>query len=607
MDDPYFTAPIARHIWDVKYRHRESDTVCDERVTDSWRRVADAMAAVEGQDRKNWQTRFYSALEGFRFLPGGRIQAGAGTAHKVTLFNCFVMGVIGDSMDGIFDALKEGALTMQQGGGVGYDFSTLRPRGTRAYSVGSVASGPVSFMRIWDSMCATILSTGARRGAMMGTLRCDHPDIEEFIAAKQDKTQLRHFNISVLVSDAFMAAVRDDDEWPLLFPVDGHGAGGEVVMCPWPGRSGLVACEVHRRLRARTLWEKIMRATYDYAEPGVLFIDRINQCNNLYYRENISATNPCGEVPLPPYGACNLGSVNLSQFVQKPFTGQAHLDLQGISEIARVAVRLLDNVIDASRFPLAAQAAQACGSRRIGLGFTGLADALMMLGIRYGSEDSIALAQTVMQTLCHAAYRASIAIAEEKGPFPFFDKENYLDGRFVRSLPADIRDGIARHGIRNSHLTAIAPTGTISLLANNVSSGLEPVFDSEFTRRVLEFDGSYTEYRVVDYAVALWRRNSGDNAELPPAFSDAHHLAPQVHLDIQSAIQPYVDQAISKTINVPVDYDFAAFRDLYQLAFAKGLKGCTTFRPNPVTGEILRGLVQGQEASHCCDMDREAD
>jgi ribonucleoside-diphosphate reductase alpha chain len=607
MDDPYFTAPIARHIWDVKYRHREGDMVCDASVTDSWRRVAAAMAAIEGQDREGWRTRFYSALEGFKFLPGGRIQAGAGTAHKVTLFNCFVMGVIGDSMDGIFDALKEGALTMQQGGGVGYDFSTLRPRGTRAYSVGSVASGPVSFMRIWDSMCATILSTGARRGAMMGTLRCDHPDIEEFIAAKQDKTQLRHFNISVLVSDAFMAAVRDDHEWPLLFPVDGHGAGGEVVMCQWPGHSGLVACEVYRRVRARALWEKIMRATYDYAEPGVLFIDRINQCNNLYYRENISATNPCGEVPLPPYGACNLGSVNLSQFVRKPFTGQAHLDLQGISEIARIAVRLLDNVIDASQFPLAAQAAQARGSRRIGLGFTGLADALMMLGIRYGSEESITLARTAMQALCHAAYRASIAIAEEKGPFPFFDKENYLDSFFVRSLPADIRDGIARHGIRNSHLTAIAPTGTISLLANNVSSGLEPVFDSEFTRRVLELDGSYAEYQVVDYAVALWRRDSGDNTALPPAFSDAQHLAPQVHLDIQAAIQPYVDQAISKTINVPVEFDFTAFRNLYQLAFDKGLKGCTTFRPNPVTGEILRGHVQGQEASHCCNMEREAD
>ena len=608
MDDPYFTAPIARHIWDVKYRHREGDSVYDTSVADSWCRVASAVAAVEGSRCEEWQTRFYTALERFRFLPGGRIQAGAGTAHKVTLFNCFVMGTIGDSMDGIFEALKEGALTMQQGGGVGYDFSTLRPRGTRAYSVGSVASGPVSFMRIWDSMCATILSTGARRGAMMGTLRCDHPDIEEFIAVKQDKTQLRHFNISVLVSDAFMTAVRDDRDWPLLFPADEHGSVGETMRCDWPGYSEAVVCEVHRRVRARALWEKIMRATYDYAEPGVLFIDRINQLNNLYYCESIGATNPCGEVPLPPYGACNLGSLNLTQFVQDPFGRHARLDLHGIEEIAATAVRFLDDVIDVTRFPLPAQEEQARGSRRIGLGFTGLADALLMLGVRYGSEESMDLARTVMRTVCHSAYRASVAIAEQKGAFPFFDKDKYLDGQFVRGLPADVRDAIARSGIRNSHLTAIAPTGTISLLANNVSSGLEPVFDSEFSRNVLEFDGSYAEYRVVDYAVALWRSDIGaKSGTLPPAFIDARHLAPVVHLDMQAAIQPYVDQAISKTINVPADFDFAAFRELYRLAFEKGVKGCTTFRPNPVTGEILRGIAQAEMASHCCNLDREAD
>jgi len=607
MNDPYFTAPIARHIWDVKYRHREGDEVCDAAVTDTWQRIARAVAEVEGRERQEWEARFFSVLEGFKFLPGGRIQAGAGTAHKVTLFNCFVMGVIGDSMDSIFEALKEGALTMQQGGGVGYDFSSLRPRGTRAYSVGSVASGPVSFMRIWDSMCATILSTGARRGAMMGTLRCDHPDIEEFITVKQDRTQLRHFNISVLVTDAFMAAVREDADWPLVFPVDGHDAYGETLLRAWPGRSGAVVCEVHRRVRARSLWEKIMRATYDYAEPGVLFIDRINQFNNLYYRETIGATNPCGEVPLPPYGACNLGAINLTRFVHEPFSNRAFLDVNALAGTAAAAVRFLDDVIDLSQFPLTAQAEQARGSRRVGLGFTGLADALMMLGMPYGSDDSMNLAQTVMRTLCHSAYRASIAIAEEKGSFPFFDKDKYLDGLFARSLPADIRDSIARYGIRNSHLTAIAPTGTISLLANNVSSGLEPVFDAEFTRRVLELDGTYSEYRVLDYAVALWRDQGGAATALPPAFSDAHHLAPDIHLDMQAAIQPYVDQAISKTINVPADYDFAAFRELYRLAFDKGLKGCTTFRPNPVTGEILRGTAPEEAVSHCCNLEREAD
>jgi ribonucleoside-diphosphate reductase alpha chain len=607
MNDPHFSAAIARHIWDVKYRHREGDAVHDASIADTWRRVAQALAAVEKNDAEHWRARFYETLQGFKFLPGGRIQAGAGTAHKVTLFNCFVMGTIGDSMDGIFDALKEGALTMQQGGGVGYDFSTLRPRGTRAYSVGSVASGPVSFMRIWDSMCATILSTGARRGAMMGTLRCDHPDIEEFIAVKQDKTQLRHFNISVLVSDVFMAAVRDDQDWPLLFPVEQHAAAGEIMMREWPGHAEPVPCEVYRRVRARALWEKIMRATYDYAEPGVLFVDRINQLNNLYYRERIGATNPCGEIPLPPYGACNLGSLNLTQFVREPFTERARLDLDAVAETVTVAVRLLDNVIDVSRFPLAEQAKQAQGSRRIGLGFTGLADALLMLDIRYGGAESLQLAQAAMRTICHTAYRASVDIAREKGPFPFFNKEKYLAGEFVRGLPAAIREGIAQHGIRNSHLTAIAPTGTISLLANNVSSGLEPVFDSAFTRRVLEFDGSYSEYAVVDYAVALWRNDCGDKNSLPPAFVDAHHLAPVVHLDMQAAIQPYVDQAISKTINVPADYDFAAFRDLYRLAYDMGLKGCTTFRPNPVTGEILRGMDEVESGPHCCGVEREAD
>ncbi|MDO8438401.1 MAG: adenosylcobalamin-dependent ribonucleoside-diphosphate reductase [Nitrosomonadaceae bacterium] len=603
MDYAHFTAPIARRIWDAKYRYREGAVVCDATIADSWRRIAHALAAADS-DTEAWQAHFYGILQDFKFLPGGRIQAGAGTAHKVTLFNCFVMGAIADSMGGIFDALKEGAITMQQGGGVGYDFSTLRPRGTQAYGVGSVASGPVSFMHIWDSMCATILSTGARRGAMMGTLRCDHPDIEEFIAAKQDRTQLRHFNISVLVSDDFMTAVRNDAEWPLLFPADVRG--GEVLLRCWPGDTEPVPCQIHKRIRARGLWEKIMRANYACAEPGVLFIDRINRLNNLYYCEQISATNPCGEVPLPPYGACNLGSINLTQFIREPFTQQARLDLKAIGETATVAVRLLDNVIDVSLFPLPNQAAQARGSRRIGLGFTGLADALLMLSSRYGSDESLQIAQTVMQTICHAAYRASIEIAREKGPFPLFDKEKYLAGEFVRTLPAEIRNGIAQYGIRNSHLTAIAPTGTISLLANNISSGLEPVFDSEFTRRVLEPDGCYAQYQVVDYAVARWRA-AGNAASVPPSFVNASHLAPAAHLAMQAAIQPHVDQAISKTINVPVDFEFAAFRDLYQLAYDQGLKGCTTFRPNPVTGEILRGIEEGQVASHCCSVEREAD
>jgi len=605
MDNSYFTTPIARHIWDTKYRYRERGVVLDASIQDTWSRIAKALAAQEG-DQQYWQARFYDMLQNFKFLPGGRIQAGAGTSHQVTLFNCFVMGTIADSMDGIFDALKEGALTMQQGGGVGYDFSILRPRGAQANSVGSVASGPVSFMNIWDSMCATILSTGARRGAMMGMLRCDHPDIEEFIAAKQDRSQLRHFNISVLISDAFMIAVRNDVDWSLVFPADECAAGGEMILRDWPGYGKPVPCKLYRRIRARTLWQNIMRASYDYAEPGVLFIDRINQRNNLYYCETIQATNPCGEVPLPPYGACNLGSINLTQFVRDPFTAQAQFDLDGIGTTAGIAVRLLDNVIDVSHFPLPSQAKQARNSRRIGLGLTGLADALILLQIRYDSSEAAHIAQQVMQCICHAAYRASIDLAREKGSFPLFDKEKYLASDFVRTLPESIRNHIAQHGIRNSHLTAIAPAGSISLLANNISSGFEPVFDSSYSRRLLKQDGSYSEYQVVDYAVEAWRKASMGGT-LPPAFVNAYALAPAEHLQMQAAIQPYVDQAISKTINIPVDYDFDDFRHLYQDAYDLGLKGCTTFRPNPITGAILSKVDTEQAILHCCNLEREAD
>jgi ribonucleoside-diphosphate reductase alpha chain len=597
---------ISRHIWETKYRFVDPEGRTESGIEDTWRRVAQTVAAAE-RDPVHWARVFYEALSDFRFLPGGRILAGAGTGRRVTLFNCFVMGRIEDSMDGIFEALKEGALTMQQGGGVGYDFSTLRPRGTQAHGAGTIASGPVSFMRIWDATCATILSTGARRGAMMATLRCDHPDLEEFIAAKHVSGELRRFNLSVLVSDDFMAAVARDEDWPLVFPSRALDGTGEEVLRHWPGERGAVPCRVLRRVRARELWSRLMDATYDYAEPGVLFVDRINRLNNLWYAEEITATNPCGEIPLGPYGACDLGSINLTRFVRKPFAPDASLDLEGIRHTAELAVRMLDDVIEVSQFPLAQQAERARDTRRIGLGITGLADTLILLGIAYGSEASYRLAARVMQTVCHSAYRASVQLAREKGPFPLYERERYLEGAFVRSLPDELRDAIAAHGMRNSHVTAIAPTGTISLLADNVSSGLEPVYDFAYRRRVVELDGSLREYELTDYALRQWRALRG-NAPLPAAeFVDAQELPPLAHLDMQAALQPYVDNAISKTINVPADYDRDAFRELYRLAYDKGLKGCTTFRPNPVTGAILEVVHGASAGAHCCTPEREAD
>ena len=602
-DDPFITE-ISRHIWDSKYRFREGDLVHDRNIDDTWRRIARTLAGVEKRDRNEWERRFHEALRNFKFLPGGRIQAGAGTGRRVTLFNCFVMGTIEDSMNGIFDGLKEGALTMQQGGGVGYDFSTLRPQGTEAKSVGAVASGPVSFMQIWDAMCATLLSTGARRGAMMATLRCDHPDVEAFIDAKHDSRVLRHFNLSVLVTDAFMEAVLRDQDWALVFPADDGGAETDTLMRQWSARLDPVRCRVYRRVRARALWDKLMRATYEYAEPGVLFIDRINEFNNLRYRELISATNPCGEIPLPPYGACDLGSINLTPFVRDPFSREARLDLDGVQETAAIATRMMDNVIDVSQFPLDRQAAQARGSRRIGLGLTGLADTLAMLGLHYAEEPARQLAARIMELICHTAYRTSVELAREKGTFPFLDRERYLQGKFIRGLPRDLQGDIARHGLRNSHLTAIAPTGTISLLANNISSGLEPMYEYSYSRRVLEIDGTYTEHELTDYAVRLWRERRG-NEKLPAAFVDTRSLAPAAHLGMQAALQPFVDNSISKTINVPREYGFEDFKEIYERAYHLGLKGCTTFRPNPVTGELLRG--EGETAPHCCNVEREAD
>ncbi|MEM7445417.1 MAG: adenosylcobalamin-dependent ribonucleoside-diphosphate reductase [Pseudomonadota bacterium] len=565
-------ADISQQIWDMKYRFKRQDgTPVDETIEQSWRRVANALAEPE-KDTAFWSERFYQALEGFRFLPAGRIMAGAGTDRRVTLFNCFVMGQIDDSMEGIFDGVKEAALTMQQGGGIGYDFSTLRPRGAPVNGVGADASGPLSFMDVWDAMCRTIMSAGSRRGAMMAVMRCDHPDIEDFIDAKRDPDRLRMFNLSVLATDPFMAAVEADDEWPLVF-------GGETF----------------RTVRARDLWDRIMRATYDYAEPGVIFIDRINALNNLSYCETIHATNPCGEQPLPPYGACLLGSVNLASLVTDPFTDKAALDMDALNDLVPIAIRMMDNVVDISGFPLEAQRKEAETKRRIGLGVTGLADALIMLGVRYGTDDAVRLTEEWLAAIMNTAYRASAELAAEKGAFPLFNKDEYLKQPMIERLDEDVRALVAEHGVRNALLTSIAPTGTISLVADNVSSGVEPVFAFSYTRNVLMPDGSREAQEVSDHALRRYREVAGPDAPLTDAFVDAQTLAPLDHVAIQAAAQKFVDSSISKTINCPADLSFEAFKDVYAEAYRTGCKGCTTYRPNEVTGAVLEVTKPAEE------------
>ncbi len=596
--------PISEYIWDAKYRWRDAGIPREQTIEETWRRVAQALARPES-DASLWEQRFYELLDEFKFLPGGRILAGAGTGHKVTLFNCFVMGNIQDSMDGIFDALKEGALTMQQGGGVGYDFSTLRPRGSIARATGTVASGPVSFMNIWNAMGGTLLSTGARRGAMMATLRCDHPDILEFIGAKSTQDSLRHFNLSVLVSDDFMHAVQQDTLWHLVFPLaPGETWERATVVRQWSGQRAPVTCGIVDTLPARSVWQALLSAAYEGAEPGVLFIDRINQFNNLHYAEQISATNPCGEIPLPAYGVCDLGSINLCAFVRQPFAGNADFDLPGLAQAVHVAVRLMDNVIDVSGYPLPQQQAAQQERRRVGIGITGLADALIMLGRRYDSESGRQAAVAVMRTLCHEAYRASVNLAKEKGSFPLFDRDRYLAGTFIRNLPDDILRGIHDHGIRNSHLVAIAPTGTVSLLANNVSSGLEPVFARSYERYIKRVDGGSESYQIESRAAHLWAKKY-PGRELTEQFVFAHDISPHDHLAMQAVLQPFVDNAISKTINLPEDFPFEDFCAIFTEAYANGLKGCTVYRPNSLRGAVLETTVDSP--GPCCTIDRETD
>ena len=584
-----FPQPISEQIWEGKYRliTQNPDMRDDEAVQDTWQRIADACALAvperygvdevypnTSEEIQSRRSEFYDALENFKFLPAGRIIAGAGSGRNVTLFNCFVMGTVPDTMKGIFDMLKEAALTMQQGGGIGYDFSTLRPKGSPVKGVDADASGPLSFMDVWDSMCRTIMSAGSRRGAMMATMRCDHPDIEEFITVKRDPLRLRMFNLSVLVTDAFMDAVKNDADWNLHF-TDRHGNR-----------------RVYKTVRAKDLWEKIMDNTYNFAEPGVIFIDRINKENNLWYCENISATNPCGEQPLPPYGACLLGSINLTKFVVNPFTPQVYIDKADLLKTIRTAVRILDSVIDISLFPIPQQRAEAKAKRRMGLGITGLADMLMMVGMEYGSDEAVALTEEIMKELTIAAYEESIDLAKLYGPCPVTttleQRQQFITSGFMIKMPEHIKDSIILHGIRNSHLMSIAPTGTISLYAGNISSGIEPIFAPSYTRKVLNSDGTKRLEKVEDYAVRLYRTTVNFDDDDPiPNLVTAQDLPASAHLRMQAAAQKWVDSSISKTINLPEDISFDGFKEVYQIAYDSGCKGCTTYRPNPVTGSIL--------------------
>ena len=559
-----FEQSIADRIWRQKYRYVSRGQIIDDTVHDTWQRVAEGLTVGEPHDRRaRVADEFYQAMSGFRLLPGGRILSGCGTTRNVTLFNTFVMRTIPDALDGIIDTMREAAVTMQMGGGIGFDFSTIRPSGTPVRGLDCPAAGPIAVMEIADAICKMVVS-GMGRGAMMATLACDHPDIEAFISAKSTGAHLNRFNLSVLVSDRFMAAVEGDDDWPLV----------------WGGR------EV-RTIRARDLWRKIMQNTFDSAEPGVLFVDRINAGNPLAYLETLSATNSCAEQPLPPNGACPLASINLARLVRDPFLPGARLDLDSLGTLATTAVRMLDNTIDVSRYPMPAQQWEAKNKRRIGLGITGLGDALIMMGARYGSPEAVALLETWMRCLKNAAYRASADLAAERGPFPMFEAARHLAQPAMQGLDADVRRRIAVHGLRNGVLTTLPPTGTTSLFAGNVSSGIEPVFSASFNRHVTGADGTRTTERVEDYAAWLFRTTFGDQASLPESFVTVADLTPADHVTMQAAAQRWIDSGISKTVNCPEDIRFEAFERVYLDAYERGCKGCTTYRPNAILGSVL--------------------
>ena len=597
LNDPEFSLPAQQVSLDVlleKYAKGGERSIPEVR-----RRVARALAHAE-KDRVKWEVAFFETLEN-GFIPGGRINSAAGTELTATLINCFVQP-IGDSISetvdgkpGIYVALMEAAETMRRGGGVGYDFSSIRPKGALVKGTQSSASGPVSYMKVFDQSCETVESAGARRGAQMGILRCDHPDIEEFIHAK-DGGDLRNFNMSVAVTHAFMRAVENDGNWELAHksaPTPAQSAMRQRADGWW----------IYRTVKANDLWKQIMDSTYDHAEPGVIFIDRINADNNLSYCEVIESTNPCGEQPLPSYGCCCLGSVNLTPFVSDPFTSKARFEFERFGDVVHTSIRMLDNVLDATVWPLPQQDQEAKSKRRVGLGFTGLGDALIMLGLRFDQAEARTMAAKIAEAMRDAAYMSSVDLAREKGAFPLLDKEKYLaEPRFAACLPEKIKEQIRKYGIRNSHLLSIAPTGTISLaFADNASNGIEPAYSWTYQRKKRMPDDTHKIYDVDDHAWRLYRHLGGDVENLPTYFVTALQISALDHMRMVAAVSPFIDSAISKTVNVPESYPHAEFKDLYLQAWKAGLKGITTYRPNAVLGSVLSVATEPKEQPNDLD------
>ena len=586
--------PISRDVLAEKYfKPGESS------LEQLYGRVARALASVEKPElRAEWEQKFLTNLH-VGAIGAGRIMSAAGTDIQATLINCFVQpvgdaiqGVDDEGYPGIYEALREAAETMRRGGGVGYDFSRIRPKGAFVKGTHSIASGPCSYMNVFDQSCSTVESAGSRRGAQMGVLRIDHPDVAEFITAKRTPGRWNNFNVSVGVSDAFMQAVAEGTDWELV-----HKAKPGQKVLDGGGYQRADGLWVYRKLPARELWDTIMQSTYDFAEPGILFLDQIGRDNNLNYCEKIEATNPCGEQPLPPYGCCDLGPIILTNFVRNPFGagGDAAFDFDAFEQVVATQVRALDNVLDVTFWPLEQQRNESADKRRIGVGFTGLGNALTMLKLRYDREDGRAMATEIARRMRDAAYRASVELAKEKGAFPKFKADGYLaEGTFASRLPADIQADIRQHGIRNSHLLSIAPTGTVSLaFADNASNGIEPAFSWGYKRNKREADGSKSSYTVEDHAFRLYRSvvdstvSSDDTGKLPDYFVNALEMSAQDHVAMMEAVQPFVDTSISKTVNIPEDYPYDSFKDLYRQAWQAGLKGLATYRPNSILGAVL--------------------